>query len=99
MPNLNLPIKYIQIIHLGGNEGEICVVNLVTELLNPSRGPNATETIEFSTLVPRQGVTKAIQNLCLIHGHGAAIEIKENMLDQNGFEMPMIFHDEAKLND
>jgi hypothetical protein len=82
--NLNLPLKCIQIIHLGS--GELSLVNLVTEFPNPNRGPNATETVEFSSILPRLGVDEFVKDLCMIHAHGSVI-VKVAEIGNDGFEI------------
>ena len=91
MPNLNIPIRYINIVHLGGPDGTLCVVSIVTDFVNPSKGVNAPPTIEFNAIVPRAGVRKAMENMILLHGHGGEIKIEEAMLDENGVQMEIVF--------
>lgn len=80
MTNLNIPVKYISILHLGG--GQLSLVTLITDLSTPLRGANVSRNLELSVFLPYEECERYIQDLLLIHAHGEAMPVIIETVDK-----------------
>jgi hypothetical protein len=74
--NLVLPITSVRLTHLSP---DLSLCTIICAIKNPLRGSNVSESLEFSSLLPRLGVESYIKNLLSVHAHGeVTVEIRDH---------------------